>query len=240
MLTQRLSLTNQDARTVSSTKLHNLGSVMETADGRVYRYALSGASVLAAGLCNNGVAKVTNHTINSVATAAALGDRSVNITLAGATATTAGQYDDGYLHVIDSTGVGCSYRIAGTPVIAASGTGRIQLAEGIATALTTSSKVALVPSPWAGSVVLNNSVSLFCNGSNNVSVAAASYYWSQTGGIASILSDGIIAKNAEAINSDAVNGAVETRVDATVTRGVGFAVEATVDQKYYPIFLTLE
>lgn len=240
MLTQRLSLTNQDARTISSTKLHALGSVMETADGRVYRYALAGASNLAAGLVNNGVAKVTNHTLNSVATAAAVGDRSVNITLAGATATTAAQYDDGYLHVIDSSGVGCSYRIAGTGVIASSGTGRVQLAEGIATALTTSSKVALVPSPWAGSIVQSGSVSLFINGSNNVAVTAANYYWSQTAGITSLLSDGIIAKNAEAINSDAVAGAVETRVDATVTRGVGWAVEATVDAKYYPIFLGLE
>lgn len=240
MFTQRIALTQQDARSINATKLHNLGTVAETADGRVYRYALAGASNLAAGLVNNGVAKVTNHTINSVATAAAVGDRSVNITLAGATATTVAQYDDGYLHVIDSAGVGSSYRIAGTGVIAASGTGRIQLAEGVATALTTSSKVALVPSPWAGSIVQSGSVSLFINGTNNVAVTAANYYWSQTGGIASILSDGVIAKNAEAINSDAVAGAVETRVDATVTRGVGFAVEATVDTKYYPIFLTLE
>jgi hypothetical protein len=240
MLTQRISLTNQDARTVSSTKLHRLGTVCETADGRVYRYALAGASNLAAGLCNNPVAKVTNHTNNAVATAAALGDRSVNITLAGATATTSGQYDDGYLVVNDSAGVGCAYLIAGTPVITASGTGRIQLSEGIATALTTSSKVSLQPSLWANSVVTNNSVSLVNNGTNNVAVTAANYYWSQTGGIASLLSDGIIAKNAEAINSDAVNGAVETRVDATVTRGIGWAVEATVDTKYYPIYLGLE
>lgn len=240
MFTQRISLTAQDARSINATKLHELGTVAETADGRVYRYALAGASNLAAGLMNNPVAKVTNHTNNAVATAAAVGDRSVNITLAGATATTAGQYDDGYLVVNDSAGVGCAYRIEGTPVIAGSGTGRILLSEGIATALTTSSKVSLQPSPWAGSIVTANSVSLLSNGSSNVAVTAANYYWSQTAGIASILSDGIIAKNAEAINSDAVNGAVETRVDATVTRAVGVAVEATVDAKYYPIFLTLE
>lgn len=240
MFTQRISLSNQDARAVSATKLHRLGTVAETSDGRVFRYALAGASNLAAGLCNNGVAKVTNHTINSVSIAAPIGQRFVSITLAGATATTLGQYDDGYLHIIDSTGVGCSYLIAGTPVIASSGTGVIQLSEAVAIALTTSTKAALVPSPWAGSIVQSGSVSLFINGTNNVPVTAANYYWSQTGGIASILSDGIIAKNAEAINSDAVAGAVETRVDATVTRGVGFAVEATVDAKYYPVFLTLE
>lgn len=240
MITQRISLSAQDARKISSTKVHDLGTVAETADGRVYRYAQAGAVDLAAGKINNPVAKVTNHTINSVATAAAVGDRSVNITLAGATATTSGQYDDGYLVVIDSAGVGSAYRIEGTPVIAGSGTGRIQLSEGIATALTTSSKVALQPNPWSGSIVAAASVSLLCNGTNNVLVTAAYYYWSQTAGVASILSDGVIAKNAEAINSDAVNGAVETRVDATVTRAVGVAVEATVDQKYYPVYLTLE
>lgn len=240
MFTQRISLLNQDTRAVSATQLHKLGTVAETADGRVYRYAQAGAVALAAGLVNNGVAKVTNHTINSVATAAPVGQRFVNITLAGATATTAGQYDGGYLHVIDSVGVGSSYRIAGTPVIAGSGTGIIQLEEGIATALTTASKVALVPSPWAGSIVQSGAVALLINGTNNVLVPIANYYWSQTAGIASILSDGIIAKNAEAINSDAVAGAVETRVDATVTRSVGVAVEATVDAKYYPVYLTLE
>ncbi len=209
MITQRISLSAQNARAISSVDL-------------------------AAGKINNGVAKVTNHTINSVATAAAVGDKQVNITLAGATATTSGQYDDGYLHVIDSAGVGSSYRIAGTPVIAGSGTGIIQLQDAVATALTTSSKVALVPSPWSGSIVTATSVSLLCNGTNNVLVTAAYYYWSQTGGIASVLSDGVVAKNAEAINSDAVAGAVETRVDATVTRAVGVAPEATVDAKYYP------
>jgi hypothetical protein len=240
MFTQRISMSAQDARKTNVNKLHDLGTVAETADGRVYRYAQAGAVDLAAGKINNPVAKVSNHTNNAVATAAAVGDRSVNITLAGATATTLGQYDDGFLVVNDSAGVGCAYRIEGTPVIAGSGTGRIQLAEGIATALTTSSKVSLQVSPWAGSVVTANSVSLLCNGTNNVAVTAAYYYWSQTAGVASILSDGVIAKNAEAINSDAVNGAVETRVDATVTRAVGVAVEATVDAKYYPIYLTLE
>lgn len=240
MFTQRVSLTNQDARSISSTQLHKLGTVCETADGRVYRYAVSGGVDLAAGKLNTTVAKVTNHTNNSVATAAAVGDRSVNITLAGATATTAGQYDDGYLVVNDSAGVGSAYRISGTPVIAGSGTGRINLAEGIATALTTSSKVSLVPSPWAGSIVSAAAAALFVNGTNNVLATTLYYYWSQTGGIASVLSDGVITKAAGAIVSASVNGAATIELAATVTQRIGVAPEATVDQKYYPIFLTLE
>lgn len=240
MFTQRISLSAQDARKTSSTKVHRLGTVAETADGRVFRYASAGSSNLAAGKFTTPGAKVTNHTNNAVATAAAVGDRSVNITLAGATATTLGQYNDGYLVVNDSTGVGQAFLIDGTPVIAGSGTGRIQLAEGVATALTTSSKVSLQPGIWSDTIIAAGSVSLVCNGAPNVAVTATYFYWSQTAGVASVLSDGVIAKNAEAINSDAVNGAVETRVDATVTRAVGVAVEATVDAKYYPIYLTLE
>src|SRR4051812_40365961 len=109
MFTQRLSLTNQDARQVSATQLHKLGAVAETADGRVFRYAAAGAVNLAAGKLNNPVAAVANHTNIAVATAAAVGDRSVNVTL-GATATTSGQYDGGYLVVIDVAGQGSAYR----------------------------------------------------------------------------------------------------------------------------------
>lgn len=240
MFTQRVSLTTQDARKVSATKLHDLGAVAETADGRVFRYSRAGAVDLAAGKVTTSAAKVTNHTNNAVATAAVVGARQVNLTLAGATATTLDQYADGYLVVNDSAGVGSAYRLEGNPVIASSGTGIVQLAEGVATALTTSSKVSLQPNPWADTIISASAVALFCNGAPNVAVTAAYYYWSQTGGMASVLSDGVIGKGSGAILSDAVNGAVEVEVAGTVTQRVGTAVEATVDTKYYPIFLTLE
>lgn len=239
MFTQRLSLTNQDARVVSATQLHKLGSVAETADGRVFRYASAGASNLAAGLLNTPAAKVANHTNIAVATAAPVGQRFVNVTL-GATATTIGQYDGGYLVAIDVAGQGSAYRIAGTPVIALSTSGIIQLEEGIATALTTSSKVSLVPPVFGNSIVSAAAAALFVNGSNNVAVTAANYYWSQTGGIASVLSDGVISKAAGAIVSASVNGAATIELAATVTQRIGVAPEATVDTKYYPLFLTLE
>lgn len=241
MFTQRLSLTNQDARTVSATQLHKLGSVAETADGRVFRYASAGAVNLAAGLVNVTPAKVANHTNVAVAAAAAVGTRQVQVTL-GATATTVGQYDGGYLVVIDVAGQGCAYRIAGTPVIGSAGTGTIQLEEAIATALTTSSKVSLVPPLHGQSIVHPGSAStFFANGSNNVAVTALNFYWSQTQGVASLLSDGVIAKGTGAIlTTNAIAGALITEAAASITQRVGIAPEATVDTKYYPIYLALE
>lgn len=239
MFTQRVTLTQQDARTVSASKLHDLGSVAETADGRVFRYASAGATNLAAGKVNSPVAAVANHTNIAVAAAAPVNARTVSVTL-GATATTAGQYDGGYLAVIDVAGVGSLYRIAGTPVIASSGTGVITLAEGIATALTTASKVSLVPSPWGNAVVAAAAATSVANGTNNVAVPATNFYWSQTGGTASVLSDGAVTKNAGVIVSASVSGAVAIEAATSVTQRIGFAPEATVDTKYYPVYLTLE
>lgn len=240
MLTQRISLTNQDARTVSTTQLHKLGTVAETAEGRVFRYASAGATNLAAGLVNITPAKVANHTTQSVSIAAPVGQRFVSVTI-GNTATTAGQYDGGYLAVKDAAGVGCVYRVAGTPVILGSGTGVIQLEEGIATALTTSSKISLVPPVWGLSVVSTGaSAALFCNGTNNVAVLATNFYWSQTAGMASVLADGITAKGTGAVLSASVAGAIATEASGTLTQRVATAPEATIDAKYDPVFLTLE
>jgi hypothetical protein len=239
MFTQRISLSAQDARQVSTTQVHKLGTVAETADGRVFRYSSAGAVNLAAGLFNTTVAKVANHTNITVAAAYAVGVRQVTATL-GATASTLDQYKDGYLVVNDSTGVGCAYRVEGNSAASSSGVVTVNLAEGVAIALTTSSKVSLVPNPWSGSIVSASAVALFCNGTNNVAAAASSYYWSQTQGIASALSDGVIGKGSGAILSDAVNGAVEVEVAGTVTQRIGWAPEATVDAKYYPLYLTLE
>lgn len=240
MFTQRIALSNQDARVVSAIKLHKLGTVAETADGRVFRYSLAGATNLAAGLVNTSTAKVANHTNNAVSIAAPVGQRFVSITLAGNTATTQDQYLEGHLVINDAAGVGCAYSIAGVPVIVGSGTGVIQLNEAVATALTTSSKASLAYSPYGLAIVGASAAALFSNGTNNVAVTASNYYWSQTGGIASVLSDGVIGKGSQAILSASVNGALVVEGTSAVTQRIGVAPDATVDTKYYPVFLTLE
>lgn len=238
-LTTSLQLIAQDVNETSTTKLHSLGARGVTPDGRVYRYALAGGTNLAAGKLTVTPAAVANHTNIAVATAAAVGSSSVRVTL-GATAATADQYVDGYLVVVDSVGVGQSYRISGHSAIASAGTGTIDLADNIVIALTTASKVSLQYNRYASTVISPGAIAHVAAGVPNVAVTAGTYYWSQTGGVCSLLSDGIITKGAGAIISDAVNGAVEIEVAATVVQRIGRAVEATVDAKYYPVLLELE
>lgn len=241
MITQRLTISNQDARMVSATQLHKLGTIVETNDGRTFRYTQNGAVNLAGGLVTVTPAKVANHTNIAVAVAAVVGTRNVQVTV-GATAVTQGQYDGGYLTVNDGAGIGLSYRISGTPVIGSAGTGTIVLEEPVVVALTTSSKVTLTPNPWSNAIVHPGSAAtFFCSGDTDTAVLATNYYWSQTSGMTSTLSDGIVAKGVGAVlTSNAVAGAIFTEASGTLSQRVATAVEATVDTKYYPVYLTLE
>lgn len=244
MISGFIQITPTDARKVSTTKNGMLlGSLAATRDGKLYRWSQAGASNLAAGKLNNGVARIANHTnlaLTSVSNIA-VNSQVISVTLGG-TAVTADQYVDATAVINDGTGVGQSLLISGNQVQATtSGAADIYLAEGVITALAIAdTKVTLQPNPQAASIVTASSVAVLANGVANTAVPAGSYYWSQVYGEAPVLSDGVIAKGAAAIVSDAVNGAAETAAAASVSQTVGVAPDATVDTKYQALFLTIQ
>jgi hypothetical protein len=245
MISGFLQITPSDARTTSTTKNGVLiGSKAITRDGKVYRWTLNGAVALAAGKTNTGVARVANNSNMALATTSniAIGSTKISVTLGG-TAVTADQYLDGYAVINDGTGVGQSFLLAGNSAqTSGSGTCELYLAEAITAALviTSDTKVTLIPNPNAGVVVTPAVVTNPIAGVPNVAVAASSYFWDQSRGMAGVLSDGVIARGTQGIPSDAVIGALETRVDATVVQPVSFVPDATVDAKYYPQYLLVD
>lgn len=245
--TGSIQLSGQELNVVSTNKLHKLGTVGQTADGRRYRYSWNGAVALVAGKTINAVAKVANHTTQSVQAAAAVGAYTVSVTV-GATAVSADQYTDGYLVVKDTSalGAGTAYRISGHSTISsAGGTVSVFLQEPVVTALTTSSIYSLVQNPWASVVVAPAAAAEVVVGAPQLAVAASTatvqqYFWAQVGGIASILSDGVIGKGSGAIQSASVIGAATVEATTTVTQRLGWAPEATVDTKYDPLYLQVD
>jgi len=138
----------QPLYTSSSTQAHALGERAVTSDGRVFRYAKAGASALVAGNFIQAPAQVANHQNIAVA-AAAIGATQITVTL-GATAATAGQYAGGQAVVTITPGLGQAINILGNPAADASATLVLTLAEPLRVALTSSTRIDLVPNPYNG------------------------------------------------------------------------------------------
>lgn len=116
----------QDIYDVSTTQYHRVGTRGALDDGRVFYYAKHSLSTtFTRGCIVTQPAVVANHQ-NRTVTATA-GDAFVTIAI-GATAVTAGQYDDGYFLLDTATlGIGQARRIKSVPVSAGSETLTVQL-----------------------------------------------------------------------------------------------------------------
>lgn len=235
MFTQRLSLTNQDARKTSSTQLHVLGSIAETASGRVYRYAKAGASNLVAGNLQVNADLDSNVTNKAVTAASAIGSFSVSFT-AGASQTL-DAYKDGFLTVNDATGEGITYAVGGNT----SGTAvTVALKEPITVALVAStSEVTLKKNPWDSVVISATDQADQAVGVPNTAVTAAYYFWAQTRGEAAVLADEAVARGLALTIGTGTAGAVEA-LDAAGEPQIGVASEALVDTENRAAFLTMD
>ena len=136
----------------SSTKKHRLGTIRIEDDGRIFRYAKAGGTLLA-GQMTTAAPGITNHIKQTVAAAgaAAVGDKQVNFTLGG-TVCTASQYDDGWLQVYDGAAgtVGTQYRISSHGVSAAGSEAiSVSLREPIRVAIISTDTWSLIPNPWS-------------------------------------------------------------------------------------------
>lgn len=243
-LSASIQISDQDIyQTSSVANAELIGQKASTSDGRVFAYAKNGAGTLAAGKITEPVAITANYANRAVTVSAAAGSNQVTIVL-GTTAT-ADQFIGQWLVVNDNTGQGQgAYYITGNTAATAGNSNttivsfRGQLSAAISSAAT-ATDVTIIPNQESAVVIHSAAVAVPTAGAPVVPVTAAYYFWNQVGGMASILSDGAVTKNAQGIPSDQVAGAVEIRVDATVIAPVGYAPELTVDTEYSPFVLTL-
>ena len=229
----------QGLYSTSKDKMEVLGTLRIEPDGRKFRYAYNGAVELACGVTTSMIGVVANHINRSVAAAVAIGDTEVTVTV-GATVVTADQYMDGYFQVNDGTGQGQSYLIAGNTACATSGNTVVTLKDPIRVALVASatSEVSLILNPWAGTVVQATEAT----GPAGVTISVVPinyYYWSQTGGMGCVLSNGT-----DAVGSVQEHGATDGSAD--ISNGydknfIGFVVStANVTGEYKPIWLIID
>lgn len=238
-LTTGPQITDQDAYAVMvNPGAEVLGQVSGTDDGRLWKYSRAGATALVPGLLTNSPSIVANHVTRTMANSYTIGTQTVLVPI-GATAVTTNQYAQGYFVVTDGTGKGITVGIAGNTASAGSTTITVTLADGLTQATDTTSVAGLYPNLNSATVLAAASAAIPVTGVPIVAVPANNYYWSQVAGYASVLQDGAITKNANAIVSASVQGAATIELAASVTQLVGYAPELTVTTKYSPLVLAI-
>lgn len=182
-----------------------LGTRMFGENGRVYAYAKAGASALVVGDLLQAPAEDTGDQ-NIAATAAAVGDTSITT---AAMTVTANQYAGGYVTVTVTPGLSNTYRIKSHAAYTAAAATFV-LEEPIQVALTASSRLDFIPSPYNGVVVAPTTLTSAVVGVAVNDITANQYGWIQVGGVASIHNDaaGALTVGAAVMPSSSVAGAV--------------------------------
>mgnify|MGYP001561239948 CR=1 FL=1 len=231
----------QPAFSSVATAVHVIGQQAISRDGRRYRYVLCGATALVVGNCIQSRIEDVDHD-NVTARATAVGATDLLIT-AGASggALDANEYAEGYA-VIDTTpGLGYVYRISSHAAIAASANGTIVLdaEDGIQVALTGTSRVTLVASPYSKviqSPVTTNSGTPV--GGAIYPIVAAEYGWIQSGGLGAALISGTPAVGQPVTNQGTVAGALT--VHSAELNEVALMAVTGRDAKVLPVYWLLD
>ena len=225
-----------------------VGTRMVLPDGRVFRYAFSNGAA-GAGTGVQSSAALANHDSDlAVASDAAVGAKSVSVTVGG-TAAAKDLYANGYLYVNDSgtgAGEGHVYRIRTHEAIDSSGTQTIYLEDGdtIAEALTAgASQVGLVANPYMHVIPSPGGAQTGMTvGFAATEAADNAYFWAQPWGEAAVLADGTLVIFRPIRMSDGTAGAVEeysSQTDAE-EQVVGFATNVlSASTEYQFAFLTI-
>lgn len=222
----------------SSTQSHALGERL-VSDGRVFRYAKAGAVDLVAGNWIQSAAQAANHQNIAVA-AASIGATEITVTL-GATLATANQYAGGQAVVTITPGLGQAINISGHPAAASAATLVLTLAEPLRVALTSSTRIDLVPNLYNG--VIQNPITTLtgvCVGVATYIILATEYGWIQRSGLAGALIAGTPGVGLAIVVPGTAAGAAVIDGAASATNVVGVMASTGGDGECNGVQIALE
>lgn len=236
VLKANLLVTPQEIFTSSSTQGTDLGAFATSGDGRGFRYCLAGGTALVAGKLQQASAEDTSNYQNLAPSAAAAGATSVTITTS--TTVAANALTGGFLQVTVTPGQGYSYGIKGNTATSGAAGLVITLSDAIQVALTTSSRIDVIPNPYASVIVNPTTATSSPVGVAVYPITAAQYGWVQTHGPANVLADGTVVVGTAVVASNGTAGAVEALTG--VQAPVGMALTGIATTEYGSIFLMID
>lgn len=224
----------------SSTKLHVLGTYMETADGRGYRYAKVGATATVAGKVYQGVAlDATNMQPSGGLTPSAnVAIGGTEITISDSITLTKDYLAGGYMSVVVTPGQGYTYRIKGNTAVSSAASCVVTLEDPLVIAITTASNVIFAKHPYDGIVIEPGTPTARIAGVPNCIITEAYYGWVQTRGACAVLFTGTgLAGKVVGSLSGGTSGSMAPAIAATNIGGEHMATGITTE--YSLIYLTI-
>jgi hypothetical protein len=166
-----------DPFTSGLTQLFPLGSRLLYGN-TVYAYGRLAATAVTAGKCVTHAASIAHHFDLTPTAGVAAGETAISVETAG-TDITLNQYANGYLYVNDAAGEGQMLRIQSNPAHDHSADPSIVITcyDDLATAITTSSRITLIPDPRSGQIVQAATTTGATLGVTVVDMAASAYGW---------------------------------------------------------------
>lgn len=223
----------------TTTQNHVLGTYMETADGRGFRYAKVGAVATVAGKVYQGPAQDTTNQNPSgglSVAAAAIGDTSITTT---STVTLAANLlAGGYLSVVVTPGQGYTYLLKGNTAATAAAV-TFNLADPVVIALTTSSKIIVMKHPLDGVVIEPGTPTSRIAGVPTAIYSIGAYAWIQTKGPCAVLFTGTgVASKVVGSLSGGTSGSMAPAIAATNIGGENMGTSITGE--YSLVYLRID
>jgi hypothetical protein len=218
-----------DPYTSGLTQLFPLGSRLLYGN-TVYSYGRLAATAVTAGKCVTHAASIAHHFDLTPTAGVAAGETAISVETAG-TDITLNQYANGYLYVNDAAGEGQMLRIKSNPAHDHSADPSIVITcyDDLATAITTSSRITLIPDPRSALIGQAATTTGATMGVTIVDMAASAYGWFAVSGPATVLTSGTLVVGNHAVPLGAVGAVGPAAGDVIQVIGVVMIVNVTTD-----------
>ena len=218
-----------DPFTSGLTQLFPLGSRLLYGN-TVYSYGRLAAVAVTAGKCVTHAASIAHHFDLTPTAGVAAGETAISVETAG-TDITLNQYANGYLYVNDAAGEGQMLRIKSNPAHDHSADPSIVITcyDDLATAITTSSRITLIPDPRSGLIGQAATTTGATLGVTIVDMAASAYGWFAVSGPATVLTSGTLVVGNHAVPLGAVGAVGPAAGDVIQGSGTVMSVNVTTD-----------
>jgi|TARA_R110000824_G_scaffold382578_1_gene575799 hypothetical protein len=196
----------------------------------VYSYGRLAATAVTAGKCVTHAASIAHHFDLTPTAGVAAGETAISVETAG-TDITLNQYAGGYLYINDAAGEGQMLRIQSNPAHDHSADPSIVITcyDDLATAITTSSRVTLIPDPRSGQIVQAATTTGATLGVTVVDMAASAYGWFAVSGPQAVLTSGTLVVGNHAVPLGAAGAVGPAAGDVIQVIGTVMIVNVTTD-----------